>query len=271
MDFYKTYDNLLHSFSAFVRQTRKEGCVFYCADDPVLTSIVVKGGVRAVSYGLSKESDVTADRIRVEACRSSFVCQTRGREVGAFSLGLMGRHNVVNALAVIALGIELGIDGKQIQSALASFKGVERRFQVKYEDPHIQIVDDYGHHPTEIAATIAGAKACLRDRVVVVFQPHRYSRTQALMDRFAQSFIECDSLLLTDIYGAGEDPVDGVTAHALIAKIRSQQPNLAVDYVPKDMIVTRLQTLVRPNDLVLFLGAGDITKVSDEFARLYQK
>jgi UDP-N-acetylmuramate--alanine ligase len=265
MDFYKTYDNLLQSFAAFVSQTKKEGCVIYCQDDPVLTSIVAKGNARSISYGFGEGADLCVREVRMEAAAFSFTCLKNKKEIGEFSVSLVGRHNVANTMAVIALGLELGIQVPQIQKALRAFKGVERRFQVKFENEAIQIVDDYGHHPAEIAATIAAAKACLRKRIVIVFQPHRYSRTQSLLDRFSRAFGGCDALLVTDIYGAGEDPVDGVTSQFLISKIRAEEPSLDVDYVAKDSILTRLRSIARPGDMVLFLGAGDITKVCDAF------
>jgi UDP-N-acetylmuramate--alanine ligase len=185
-------------------------------------------------------------------------------------LNLTGRHNVLNALAVIALGDELGIDFGRIRQALGEFKGVERRFQIRHEDSKILIVDDYAHHPTEIAATIEAAKVCRRSRVVVVFQPHRYSRTKLLLDRFAVCFQKDDYLVVTDIYAAGEEPLEGVSGRLLADEIR-RTSKTPVDYVDRPQLVAHVRRLVRPDDLVLFLGAGDITKASDEFAREFRK
>ena len=270
MDFYKTYDNLLKSFSTFIGQTKKDGCVFYFNEDEPLEALVKKSSVRSVSFGFSGHAGFYPRNISLAQCRLSFTGMKGERELGEFSLGLMGRHNVLNALAVIALGVEMGIDLEKIKKALAAFKGVERRFQIKHEGKDVFIVDDYAHHPTEIAATIEAAKVCPRKRLVVVFQPHRYSRTKLLMDKFPQSFIKSDYLVVTDIYAAGEEPIEGVSAKNMIDLIRRKTP-LAVDYVAKDKIVEHLKAAVREDDLVLFLGAGDITKISDEFAKNFQK
>jgi UDP-N-acetylmuramate--alanine ligase len=270
MDFYKTMDNLLKAFSDFVRQTKKDGCIFYFNEDRWLKSIVKESGVRSWSFGLSPEADFYPKEISLTQCRLSFVCMRRHSEMGEVSLELSGRHNVSNALAVIALGVEMGIDFKTIRKALKDFKGVERRFQIKHEDKDIFIVDDYAHHPTEIAATIEAARVCPRRRLVVVFQPHRYSRTKLLMDRFAQSFIKSDYLVVTDIYAAGEPPLEGASIEKLIDSIR-REIRVPVDYVPKDQIIAHLHQTIQPNDLVLFLGAGDITKISDEFAKDFKK
>lgn len=270
MDFYKTYDNLLKSFSTFVGQTKKGGCVFYCYEDEPLREIVEKSGFRKVSFGFSSDADFTAQNISLSKCHLLFTPLRRGKPLGEISLGLMGRHNVLNALAVIALGFELGIDFDKIKKALADFKGVQRRFQVKYEGRDVLIVDDYAHHPTEIAATVEAAKICPRSRLVVVFQPHRYSRTQLLLDQFAKSFIKSDYLVVTDIYGAGEEPIEGLTSRNIIDRVK-QETAVPADYVSKDRLLEHLKNSIRKDDLVLFLGAGDITKISDEFAKSFQK
>jgi UDP-N-acetylmuramate--alanine ligase len=270
MDFYRTKENLLRSFSKFVDQTQKDGCVFYCFEDDALKTIVKSGHVKSISFGYSPDADFSAKDIALGQCRLKFTVLRKKEELGEVTLGLMGRHNALNALAVIALGIELGLDFRVISKALAGFKGVERRFQVKYEDKDVFIVDDYAHHPTEISATIEAAKVCPRSRVVVVFQPHRYSRTKLLMDQFGSCFSKSDLLLVTDIYAAGEEPEAGVSAKDIVDRVR-RQTHVAADYVPFDSIIGRLKTDVRPDDLVLFLGAGDITKISDEFAKTFQK
>ncbi len=269
MDFYKTTDNLLRSFATFIGQTKKGGCVFYFNDDEALKEIVVKSRVRAVSFGFSESADYYPKNISLAQCRLTFTCMKGAKEMGEISLGLMGRHNVSNCLAVIALGDELGLDFSRIRASLRGFRGVERRFQVKHEDKDILIVDDYGHHPTEISATIEAAKVCPRSRLVVVFQPHRYSRTKLLLEKFAKSFLKSDYLIITDIYAAGEEPIEGVSAQGLVECVRRQMRSPVV-YVPKNEIIGRLKKELRENDLVLFLGAGDITKISDEFSKDFQ-
>jgi UDP-N-acetylmuramate--alanine ligase len=270
MDFYKTYDNLLNSFSVFVAQTKKEGCVFYYNDDAPLKDIVLKSKARGVSFGFSQSADFYPSNILLTQCQLSFSCMKAGQDIGGVTLSLMGMHNVLNVLAVVALGFELGLDFEKIRSSLSGFKGIERRFQVKYEDGDILIVDDYAHHPSEIAATIEAAKVCPRSRLIVVFQPHRYTRTKLLMDQFAKSFIKSDYLIITDVYAASEEPIESASAQVLVERIR-REINTPVDYIAKERIVDFLKKNIRHNDMVLFLGAGDITKVSDEFAKRFQK
>ena len=266
MDFYKTTDNLLGYFSKFVSQTEKNGCVFYCFEDEVLKNIVQTSSVRNTSYGFSPQANYYAQDILLDKCRISFSCLKEGHVLGEVTLGLMGRHNILNALSVVALGQELGIDFKMIQKALANFKGVERRFQIKYENKNFLVVDDYGHHPTEIAATLAAAKLCGRRRLVVVFQPHRFSRTHLLMDALVRSLAGADVLFVTDIYAAGEKPIEGVNSEQIIDRVQKDSKTTA-SYVPKAEIIAELKKIVQPDDLILFLGAGDITKISDEFSK----
>ncbi|MEK7849991.1 MAG: UDP-N-acetylmuramate--L-alanine ligase [Candidatus Omnitrophota bacterium] len=269
MDFYKTYDRLLNAFSDFVGQTKKEGCVFYYNEDDPLKRIVAKARVRATSFGFSPEADIYPENISLAQCHLGFTCIKDGRKAGEVSLALMGRHNILNALAVIALGFELGLDFDKIRSALSGFRGVERRFQVKYEDKDVLIVDDYAHHPSEISATIEAAKVCQRSRLLVIFQPHRYTRTKLLMDRFGMSFIKCDNLIITDVYAAGEAPIEGASAQTLAERVR-QDVKCPVEYVAKENLLDFLKKSVRQDDLVLFLGAGDITKISDEFSKNFK-
>jgi UDP-N-acetylmuramate--alanine ligase len=268
MDFYKTTDNLLGYFSKFVSQTEKNGCVFYCFEDEALKDIIKKSSVRSVSFGFSPQADLVADNIHLDKCRISFSCFKKGGALGEVALGLAGRHNILNALSVIALGQELGIDFKMIQKALASFKGVERRFQIKFENKNFLVVDDYGHHPTEIAATLEAAKLCGRRRLVVVFQPHRFSRTHLLMDALARSLEGADVLFVTDIYAAGEKPIAGVGAEQIVERVKINS-SMTAEYVPKDQIIGELKKNIVAQDLILFLGAGDITKISDEFSKSF--
>ena len=270
MDFYKTYDNLLKTFAKFVDQTKKDGCIFYYKEDKALSSLVEKSKARSVSFGFTPQADFYPKNISLSKCHLSFVGIKDGKDLGEVALHLMGRHHVLNALAVMALGIELGIDFEKIKKALADFKGVERRFQIKHEGDDIIIVDDYAHHPTEIAATIEAARVCPCKRLVVVFQPHRYSRTKDLLDKFPASFIKSDYLIVTDIYAAGEASMDGLSGMSIAVEVK-RTTHIPVDYVAKDKITEHLKRVWRKDDLVLFLGAGDITKISDEFAKNFQK
>lgn len=269
LDFYRTYARLTEAFGAFITQTKPQGCVFYCREDEALAALVASASVRSASFGFSPAADFYAQDIRVAQGVLSFTCFKKRDRLGEVTLSLTGRHHALNALAVTALGLELGISFDGIRETFKDFQGVERRFQVKYADQDIFIVDDYAHHPTEIRATIEAAKACPHKRVVAVFQPHRYTRTQLLMDKFADSFRQSDYVIVTDIYAAGEEPIEGVTAERLTERIR-QKVSSPVEYIQKEKIIDHLKKSVAKNDCVLFLGAGDITKISDEFAKNFK-
>ncbi|MFH0877069.1 MAG: UDP-N-acetylmuramate--L-alanine ligase, partial [Candidatus Omnitrophota bacterium] len=233
LDYYHTYARLTEAFGTFIAQTKPQGCVFYCREDEVLTTLVESAAVRRVSFGFSPAADFYAQDIRVAQGALSFVCLKKQGCLGELTLSLTGRHHVLNALAVMALGLEMGLSFDGIRQALRDFQGVERRFQVKRADQDIFIVDDYAHHPTEIRVTIEAAKACPCGRVVAVFQPHRYTRTQLLMDKFAECFRQSDCVIVTDIYPAGEDPIEGVTGERLMERIR-QKVSGRVEYIQKE-------------------------------------
>ena len=187
--------------------------------------------------------------------------------VARFSLALGGRHNVSNSLAVIGLGLELGIDLKIIQKALLTYQGALRRLEVKFQNKKYLLLDDYAHHPSEIKATLAALRELKAKRKIGIFQPHRYSRTQLLLEDFAGSFDGLDILIITDIYPASEAPIPGVDAELLLNKIKERFPRKNVAYLPKDEIAAYIKQIILPGDLVITLGAGDIVKVSDVLAQ----
>ena len=183
---------------------------------------------------------------------------------------MVGRHNALNALAVVALADEMGVPADAVRSALASFRGVQRRFTVRGEVAGVTVVDDYGHHPAEVKATLAGAHEGFRRRVVCVFQPHRYTRTRDLLPEFATAFNHADVLLVTDVYAAGEEPIAGADAHALVAAIRACG-HRDVTHVPRAELARVARERVKAGDLVLTLGAGDVTAVGPELLALLEK
>jgi UDP-N-acetylmuramate--alanine ligase len=180
---------------------------------------------------------------------------------------LGGTHNISNALAVVGLALELGIDLEFIKKALLNYQGAGRRLEVKFTTKEIMVIDDYAHHPTEIKATLAALESLHPKRTVAVFQPHRYSRTKILLDDFASSFSDVDYLVITDIYAASEMPIEGVSAELLCDSIKRLAPEKQVVYLPKEKIVEWLLRIRRPGDLFITLGAGDIAKVSNELAQ----
>ena len=266
VDYYRTFDKIKEAYAKFAERTVPDGVLITCGDDANLREISVTSGRRFVTYGFGEDNDWVARDIHCDAAGASFDCFHQGKFLARFSLTIPGKHNVLNSLAVIALGHELKVDLPITQETLRVFDGVKRRFQRKGEIGGILVVDDYGHHPTEIAATLQTAKTLARKRVITAFQPHRYTRTKYLMNEFASCFNLADHLLLTDIYPASENPIEGITAEKLLEKVREQRPR-NLEYVTKDRIVKRLLELAEPGDLVLTLGAGDVTHFSDDFVR----
>ncbi|MFH1655108.1 MAG: UDP-N-acetylmuramate--L-alanine ligase [Candidatus Omnitrophota bacterium] len=263
VDHYKNWDNILNAFRKFFEQTKKDGMIFACGDDENIKNILRGKERKYISFGLSKDCDIYADEILLEDFSSKFKCVYKDNLMGEITLNIPGRHNISNCLAAIALGLKLGIDFKKIKDCLALYKGVERRFQFKGEISNIKIVDDYGHHPTEIKATLEAARALKPKRLVVAFQPHRYSRTKFLFEEFLKSFDYADSLIITDIYSANEKPIPGVSAKNMYDSL-SQQNKKDVNFLSKEKIVQHLVKTSRPGDLIITLGAGDIGDLSDE-------
>jgi UDP-N-acetylmuramate--alanine ligase len=214
--------------------------------------------------------------VRLEAFASTSTVVQRQQEgsartLGRLRLGVPGRHNVLNALAATAVGLELGISFERIAAALEEFRGAERRFQIRGEVDGVLVVDDYGHHPAEIAAVLSAARAGIDRRIVAVFQPHRYSRTQQLLDDFGPAFEGADRIVLTDIYPAGEKPIEGITIDALAASIRRAVPvrvDVVVNFAELPQTVV---SMVRPGDLVLTLGAGSIGAAGDRILELLRE
>lgn len=264
VDFYKNWDNIIAAYRKFIQRTNPEGCLIVCGEDPRLKQLAGEEKVPTLTYGLQPGFDVYAQDIVLAGYSSRFKCYYRDEFLGELRLTVPGRHNVLNALAAVALGLRLNISFATIAEALKTFSGVKRRFQLKGDFNDIMVVDDYAHHPTEIVATLNAAKSFGKKRIVVVFQPHRYSRTKLLMDEFVKSLELSDYLILTDVYAASEKPSEGADVHELYRKVRERYDSKAI-YLPRADILPHLMETVRPGDLVVTLGAGDITQLSDQF------
>ncbi len=269
VDYYGSWENIVKAYRQFIARTHVDGHIIGCRDDQKLYSLLKESGRRVTSYGFSKESDVFAVNPVVQGYSTQYECIFRGKNLGMVRLKIPGQHNILNSLACLALGMELGIDLDVIKKSLSEFEGAKRRMQLKWHAHGIMIVDDYGHHPTEITATLKAAKSFGCQRVIVVFQPHRYTRTKYLMDEFVHSLSGCDYLILTDIYAASEPAMEGVNSEALFEKIKSQSRTPGV-YLKKEEILAHLLDIVKEGDLVLTLGAGDVTKISDELAARFK-
>ncbi len=267
LDHWKTEEALRRGFLDFVNRVPFYGRAILCIDHPTVQSLLPEIESRYVTYGEGLQADYRAERIEVSGHAVRFEAWRRGESLGRFEVAMVGRHNALNALSVIALGDEMGIPPEVTRAALASFGGVQRRFTVRGDAGGVTVVDDYGHHPAEVRATLRGAREAFRRRVVCLFQPHRYTRTRDLLGEFATAFNDADALLLTDIYAAGEEPIAGATSEALAEAIRACG-HRDVTLVPRPDLARVARDRVRSGDLVLTLGAGDITAVGPELLEL---
>jgi UDP-N-acetylmuramate--alanine ligase len=273
MDYYHDMDDVRACFKNFVNKVPFYGVSILCLDDPNVQAIIPHVERRRVTYGLSAQADISAHGIRYDQNFGSIFTVWRGAEaVGDVTLRVPGLHNVYNSLAAIAVGFELEVPFTQIAEALSDFTGAGRRFQFKGEVSGVLVIDDYGHHPTEVKATLAAAKIGSGGRrIVVLFQPHRYSRTHDLMEEFARSFNNADTLFVTDIYGASEDPIEGVNAEALTGAIK-RFGHKDVRYIgPLENAATVIRDHVKTGDLVVTLGAGTVSRVSDQLLSLLRE
>lgn len=264
LDYYGSMDRLRAAFLEFVNKIPFYGVAILCGDDPHLRALLPHLRKRHVTYGRDASGgappDLLATEIVVEGWGAGFHAGFRGQSLGEFRLNVPGVHNVSNALAAIGVGLELDVPLDLLRSGVAAFSGVERRFQIRGRRGGVTVVDDYGHHPTEIRVTLATAKAVWPGRLVAVFQPHRYSRTGDLLDDFATAFALADVVYVTPIYAAGETPVDGVSGETLAERIRATgHPAVYWEEKPSALI-DRLLRERQDGDVVLTLGAGDIWK-----------
>jgi len=264
LDYYKSFENELGAFRDFIKATAKDGCVFCCNDDSGVKSAMKGCKNKFITFGLTPGADIYPKNILLEGLRSEFDCFFKGKLVSRFSLGLGGEHNISNALSVVALGLELGIGLNFIKEALSGYKGSGRRLEVKFKDKGYLLLDDYAHHPTEVRATLKAVGNLKAQRKVVIFQPHRFTRTQLLFDEFARSFEAADYLIITDIYPAGEEPIPGIGGRGLRDKIKEYSKDKEVHFVPKEEVIARVLEIVKPGDLIITLGAGSIGRLSDE-------
>ena len=277
MESYGSWDDLQQAFVDFANKVPFYGAVIACADDEPVRGILPRVTRRTITYGLAgadglAHASVTGHHIALEAFGSRATVRHKTAqdavELGELRLRVPGRHNLLNAMAAVAVGLEVGLGFPVIAAALDGFQGAERRFQRLGEEHGVMVVDDYGHHPTEIAAVIAAARAGIDRRVVVVFQPHRYSRTQQLMNEFGVALSGADVVVLTEIYAAGEPPVEGVTLETLAASVRASARN-EVHVVPSlDRLPEAVAGLARPGDLVITLGAGSIGTVGERILEM---
>ncbi|HZG87057.1 UDP-N-acetylmuramate--L-alanine ligase [Paenibacillus sp.] len=260
------FEKLKGAYARFLSQVREDGKAIVCLDDPELASLLPQVSAAYITYGTHADADYRAVDIRLGDRQAEFAVEKRGAPLGRVKLSVPGHHNVLNALATLIVCLEAGVPFAQAAEALTEFRGAKRRFQVLGDAHDVLVIDDYAHHPTEIVATIAAAKATGK-RIVAVFQPQRYTRTFYLLDSFSRAFGEADEVIIVDIYSpAGEQRIEGVTAGRLTELIR-QNSNPNVSHIStKEQVLEYLERTVKPGDLVLTMGAGDIWKVAIDLA-----
>jgi UDP-N-acetylmuramate--alanine ligase len=269
LDAYRDLRDIQEAFLGFVNKVPFYGAAVLCLDDAPVQDILPRVERRVVTYGLTPQAHVSARDLAVDAAGSRFTATLGGETLGAITLAVPGRHNVVNSLAAVAVGSDLGVSFDAIREGLESFTGVDRRFQVRGEAKGgVTVIDDYGHHPTEIKVTLEALKTRAgARRTVVLFQPHRYTRTQALWDDFSRAFHVADVVLLTDIYAASEEPIPGVTAEALAASVVERGHRHASYAGDLKAATDRLAAEVEDGDVVLTLGAGSVWTAGEELLR----
>jgi UDP-N-acetylmuramate--alanine ligase len=268
LDHYGTMERLEESFLEFINRVPFYGLAVLCADDEHLPKLLPHVVRRYQTYGLRENGGITPDfratDITMKQWETEFRASFQGRSLGPFRLPAPGIHNVSNALAAIAVGMELDVPVDLIRKGLATFAGVERRFHLRGEKNGIMVVDDYGHHPTEVRATLAAAKQGWSRRLVVLFQPHRYTRTRDLAGEFAHAFDQADALFMTEIYAAGEPPIPGVSGQHLAESVRAAGHPSVTWVERRDGLADQVRPTLQPGDLVITLGAGDIWKTGLE-------
>ena len=272
LDHYGTMDRIRAAFKIFIENVHREhGIAVLCFDNENLRELAKDIDRKIISYAIDHDADFTAHNIRTTTKGIIFDVKHDGKILGKIQLAIHGRHNVLNALATIATALEVGVSFSRIAEGLSTFHGAKRRFQTKGRVRNIFVVDDYAHHPTEIAATLKAARETKPNKLICIFQPHRYSRTQLLLKEFGSAFREADLLVLTDVYSAGEEKISGVSGESILREVLSTT-NQAVSYIPnREDIAATIKDQLAPGDLVITMGAGDIFKTGEELLELLKE
>lgn len=271
MDYYQDLAEIRSKFIDFINKVPFYGLVVLCLDDENLQGMIPEVKKRLVTYGLTSQADFQASDIEHSAVHTSFTVHYRGEALGRLNISMPGEHNVLNALAAVAVGMELDMSFAAIAEGFQDFGGVGRRFEVKGEAQEIMVVDDYGHHPVEIKATLAAACAGWTRRVVAVFQPHRYSRTQALFDDFVKAFNQADHIAVMDVYAAGEEPIPEVSAEKLADGISGHGHKSCCYTGDAESTVEHLQAVLQQGDIVITLGAGNVWQVGMDLLQVLEE
>ena len=262
LDYYGTLEAVVDAFVDFANKAPFYGAVILCLDDENIRQALPRVRRRTITYGASAQADLVVTGItpREQACEFRLRCQDR--DLGPFQLNIAGTHNVLNATAAVAVGLELEVETDKIREALAGYAGVDRRFQLRGERGGVTVVDDYGHHPTEVRVTLETARQGRYERILVLFQPHRFSRTRLLLDEFGGAFHQADAVFVLDIYAASEKPIEGVTAAALAGRVRQFGHRSVACVGDLESGVEAVLGEAKPGDLILTLGAGSVSQAA---------
>ena len=262
MDCYRDMADVEQAFLTFIDKLPFYGAVTACIDNPLLAAILPRAHRRVFTYGVAAEADYRLEFLETgKGSFARFQVVTAAGPLGPFELNVPGRHNILNATAAVAIAHQLGVSADKIAEGLTHFRGVDRRFQLRGKAGGVTVVDDYGHHPTEIRATLAAARECGHQRIHVIFQPHRFSRTLDLLDRFREAFTDADTVIVLPIYAASEEPIPGVTAERLAQKIEGPVVYFAVDF---PAAVAAVAAQAREGDLIMTLGAGSVSQLAPQ-------
>lgn len=266
LDYFRNRFEIRQAYLSFVERVSPQGAVVGCVDDPSVGRLLRASGRKQLTYGLGPRAEIRAEQVELEGQESRYRCTRGGRTLGRVVLRVPGVHNVVNSLAVVAVAQLLGLEFGAAASVLERYEGAKRRFQIHGEPRGVLVVEDYAHHPTEVAATLRAARGWPGRRVRCVFQPHRYTRTRYLMDRFGSAFSDADEVILLPVYSASEQPIEGATADAMLRAIRGGGPKKVSVRSPEEAL-DLLKRSARSGDTVLFLGAGSVGGLASRLAK----
>ncbi len=270
LDYFRNRAEILETYEAFLERVQPQGAVIGCVDDPGVESLLRLNAGRGIGYGLSEKAQVRAIEIEQGAGRASYLCLHSGRRLGRIRLNLTGAHHLVNSLAAVALGEWLGIKFSTVQESLAGYQGAQRRFEVHGEEAGVLVVEDYAHHPQEIRSTLQAARHWEGRRIRCVFQPHRYTRTHYLFDRFCSSLGLADEVILLPIYAASEDPMDGVDSGKIVQRLQGQGRRARL-FESSEELLTWLASDARSGEMILFMGAGSVGELAPQFLKALRK
>ena len=265
MDHYSSLDAIIDAFERFASHIDPNGGLYLCADDVIARNLSLPETLKVTTYSIETPADIMAENISYHPYGSSYTLTVGGKAVGQVELSVPGKHNILDSLPVIGFCLEIGLSFESITKSLKNFHGAGRRFEIKGECEGVTVIDDYGHHPNEIKATLEAASSLGAKRVVVVFQPHRYSRTLFLSQEFGRCFDNCDKLFITDIYAASEKPIPGVTSKVILDHMPVSNRRKVKMVKNVDDVKYMLMNYVEPGDVVFTIGAGSITRLGNDF------